>query len=127
MHNCHEVSVMRCLHTINYCYAVNCGPPAPPPNGYLNAYNSTQEASTREGAEVNVTCLSEPQQQHTMTCSAGGQWEPDFSGFCKNVSGIYHYTFRLSILLTTVIGKLTIAIEKWGGGLIYTYIMSRVS
>ena len=43
-----------------YNYATNCGPPAPPINGYVNAYNSTQE-----GAEVIVTC-SDPQQQDLM-------------------------------------------------------------
>ena len=69
---------MRCIHTC----AANCGPPSPPMNGYIIPY-----ISTREGAEVNITCPSKSQQQYMTICNGEGRWEPDSSGLCKNVSG----------------------------------------
>ena len=63
--------------TINLIYVVNCGPPFPPPSGFILPY-----VSTIDGAEVRFTCqksaLNLNQEENiTMTvCNKQGIWDP---------------------------------------------------
>ena len=69
-------------------FAVSCGPPSTITNGYI----IPSYTSTREGEQVNVTCLSESQRQENytvpMTCNHEGSWQPNLTDICEQASGI---------------------------------------
>ncbi len=63
-------------------YIADCGPPSPPPSGYILPY-----ASTTDGAVVNFACqksaLNLPEENFTAAiCSDQGRWNPDPAEFC---------------------------------------------
>ena len=67
--------------------AANCGPPSPPPSGYIFPY-----ISTIDGAVVNFVCQAsaydlEEENITVAVCNNQGEWDPNPAEFCAVVSG----------------------------------------
>ena len=75
-------------------YTVSCGPPSPPPNGFIFPY-----FSTINGAVVNFTCRQKSASylEENITaavCNKQGKWDPDPAEFCTTASGDYFFPYR---------------------------------
>ena len=69
--------------------SVGCGPPTPPPYGYLGDLTSSQE-----GAEVTFQCSPGlVPSQEMIVCAANGNWTPDPAGLrCRGSPHLISYT-----------------------------------
>ena len=69
-----------------HIHTANCGPPSPPPSGYIFPYTSTID-----GAIVNFVCQKSAwnlKENLTVTvCNKQGKWDPNPAEFCAIVSG----------------------------------------
>jgi hypothetical protein len=64
-------------------HTASCGPPSPPPNGFIFPYSSTVD-----GAVVNFTCQkSASYLEEAAVCNKQGKWDPDPAEFCTSASG----------------------------------------
>jgi hypothetical protein len=73
-------------------FTASCGPPSPPPNGFIFPYSSTVD-----GAVVNFTCQKSASfLDEAAVCSKQGKWDPDPAEFCTLYSALgdlyYHFS-----------------------------------
>ena len=89
-----------CDNLLQMLPAANCGPPSLPTNGYVDSHTGTEE-----GARVDVTCLSESQQQENYTvliiCSQSGRWQPNPTDICNQDSGMY-YSYHIHAYINDI-------------------------
>ena len=70
------------MFSLSQYNTANCGPPSPPPSGYILPY-----ISTTDGAVVDFVCQAsaldlDEENTTTAVCNNQGEWDPSPAEFC---------------------------------------------